>query len=57
MDRLRRSFACDVGSREDARMSHDAALQNVIDQAAIQQLIALYIEAASSGDIDIVAST
>ena len=38
-------------------MSYDAALQNVIDQTAIQQLIALYIEAASSGNFDAVAST
>ncbi len=38
-------------------MSNDAAIQNVIDQAAIQQLIARYIEAASSGDIEVVGST
>jgi ketosteroid isomerase-like protein len=38
-------------------MSNDAALQTMIDQVAIQQLIARYIEAASSGNIEVVGST
>jgi len=38
-------------------MGNDAALQNMIDTVAIQQTIARYIEAASSGDLDGVAST
>ena len=38
-------------------MGNEAALQNMIDQVAIQQLIARYIESASSGNIDGVGST
>lgn len=38
-------------------MINEAAVQNMIDTVAIQQLIALYIEAASSGNFDVVAST
>ena len=38
-------------------MSNDAAVQNLIDQVAIQQLIARYIEGASRGDLEVVGST
>jgi ketosteroid isomerase-like protein len=38
-------------------MGNEAALQNMLDQVAIQQLIGRYIEAASSGNIEVVGST
>lgn len=38
-------------------MSNDAALQKMMDQVAIQQLIGKYIAAASAGDIELVGST
>jgi ketosteroid isomerase-like protein len=38
-------------------MGNEAALQTMLDQVAIQQLIGQYISAASAGDIDVVGST